>query len=55
MLGRTLGLGVLVLLVVEGVWKTVVVDPTVVVVVVVVVDVTVVDFVVMVVVEMVDG
>ena len=54
MLGRTLGLCVLVLLVVEGVWKTVVVDPTVVVV-VVVVDVTIVDFVVMVVVEMVDS
>ena len=45
----------LVLLVVEGVWKTVVVDPTVVVVVVVVVDVTIVDFVVVAAVEMVDG
>ena len=45
----------LVLLVVEGVWKTVVVDPTVVVVVVVAVDVTMVVFVVTVVAEMVDG
>ena len=43
----------LVLLVVEGVWKTVVVDPTVVV--VVAVDVTMVVFVVTVVAEMVDG